>query len=750
MAATREETTLTGTVERIVFTNEANHFTVLRVRLEGEAGLATMVGSVPPLSVGEAARFTGAWIRDPRFGRQFQVRSVEIALPATLRGIERYLASGVCKGIGEEMARRLVAAFGERTLQVIEETPERLLEVEGIGPVRAQRIREGWARARGVREVMVFLQGHDISPRLALRIWKAYGAQAIERIRENPYAVAGEIEGIGWKTADRIARAFGFPHDAPARIEAGLLFFLGERAKHGHTGAPREAFERRAAEHLEVELADVERSAHRLLDGGRLRAREGSVHGELVLLPQLDTAEEEVAADLARLAAAPAWSLPRDLASRLEEALAEGGIELGDAQRVALEAVLRERILVVTGGPGTGKTTLVRSVLRLLEGLGRRVALAAPTGRAAKRLSEATGRPASTLHRLLEWDPRSGAFGRARGAPLEVDALVVDEASMVDLLLMQALARAVPDGALLLLVGDTDQLPPVGPGNVLRDLIASGVGRVVRLDKIYRQAERSAIVRNAHRVNRGEMPVLPAGSGGPGAGAGRPPAGGAGPGAIPALDRSSDFHFIDSPSPERSMETLKALVSGPLSAGFGLDPVRDLQVLAPMYRGAAGVDAMNRELQALLNPHGAPVARGEVSFRVGDKVMQVRNDYQKDVWNGDIGRVLDVDAEERLVLVDFEGRSVTYEWEDLDDLTLAYACSVHKAQGSEYRAVLVLLHAEHAVMLRRNLLYTAITRGREWVFLLGERRALGMAVRNAREESRVTALAERLRSRAGR
>jgi exodeoxyribonuclease V alpha subunit len=723
-----EESTLEGSVERIVFTNPENQFTVLRLRVEGEAGLATVVGQLPPLSPGEGVRFTGTWTRDRRFGRQFQAQSFELSLPATRKGLARYLVS-VCKGIGDEKARRIVDRFGEGTPKVIEETPERLLEVEGIGPALAKKVREGWNRERGIREVMIYLRGHDISPRLAMKIWKAYGARSVERIREDPYAVAGEIEGIGWKTADRIARSIGIPADAPARIEAGALYLLGEAADQGHTCASREYFERRAADFLETDPGTVEAAIERLLARRALRERHDRERGPLLFLPRLDAAEREVAADLARLAGAAPAEPPRDLDDRLAAAISEGGIDLDEGQRAALGAVLHGRILVVTGGPGTGKTTLVRTVIRLLERLGVSVLLAAPTGRAAKRLSEATARPAATLHRLLEWDPRTGVFGRARARPLEAKSVIVDEASMVDLLLMQALVAAIPTGALLLLVGDTDQLPPVGPGNVLRDLIASGAGRVVRLDKIYRQTERSTIVLSAHRVNRGELPEI--------APRGAPAAG--------ALDPAVDFHFLDSPDAEGSLAALKGLVTGALARDFGLDPFRDLQVLSPMYRGAVGVDNLNRELQALLNPEGTPVARGETAYRLGDKVMQIRNNYQKDVWNGDIGRVVDVHADDRELLVDFDGRLVAYEWDDLDEITLAYACSVHKSQGSEYRAVILPLHMEHAVMLRRNLLYTAITRGRRWVFLVGERRALSLAVRNTREESRVTALAERLR-----
>jgi exodeoxyribonuclease V alpha subunit len=756
-----ESITIVGMVEKVVFANAENGFTVLRVRVEGEPRLVPVVGHMPPLSPGESARFTGGWTIDRRFGRQFQAREFALSLPSTLKGIVRYLSSGVCSGVGEETAKRIVDTFGERTLQVIEETPERLIEVAGIGPLRAGRIREGWTRERGVREVMVFLQGHEISARLAQKIYKQYGSRSIERMRENPYAVAEEITGIGWKTADRIARSLGVPNDHPGRVEAGLLFLLRERSSQGHVCSPRETLERDVAELLELDLTECEAAMRRLLSTRRLVERIDTERGALVFLPHFDAAEEDVANDLGLLVAASRHGAPPNADAVLETAVIEGGIDLGERQRLALDSIFNERVLIVTGGPGTGKTTLVRTVIRLLERVGESFVLAAPTGRAAKRLSEATGRPASTLHRLLEWDPRNGLFGRSRERLIDASVVIVDEASMIDLLLMQALSAAIPNGSLLLLVGDTDQLPPVGPGNVLRDVIASDIGRVVMLDRIYRQAERSLIVHNAHRVNRGEMidvaamravdlaphALARASDAGPHATSGSSAAAAAAaPSASPL--RASDFHFIESPSPADSLETLKRLVSGPLVRDFGLDPFRDLQVLSPMYRGVLGVDALNAELQALLNPQGRVITRGETTFRLGDKVMQVRNNYQKEVWNGDVGRIASVDEEERSLLVEIDGRNVDYEWDELDELALAYACSVHKAQGSEYRAVILPLHTEHYVMLRRNLLYTAITRGREWVFLIGDRKALAMAIRNAHEDARLTMLTERIRSRA--
>jgi exodeoxyribonuclease V alpha subunit len=726
-----DETSLSGVVDRVVFTNAENGFTVLRVRVEGDPRLATVVGALPPLSPGEAVRFTGAWVNDRRFGRQFQAREAAPSAPTTTRGIARYLASGSFAGVGEEVAQRLVDAFGENTLRVIEETPERLLEVPGVGPTRAASIRDGWRRERGVREVMLFLHGHEISPRLALKIWKAYGARAIDRLRENPYAVAEEIDGIGWRTADRMARSLGVPDDAPARLEAGVLFALREWAAQGHVCVAREPFEHRTAELLETDPESVSRAASRLIEGARLRERADAERGPLLFLPHLDDAEQEVAADLAALADAPRATAPGDRRALFEWAIEQAGVDLGDRQRDALDAIFAERILIVTGGPGTGKTTLVRSAICLLERLGQTFELAAPTGRAAKRLSEATGRPARTLHRLLEWDPRTASFARGRRRVIDAGVVIVDEASMVDLLLMRGLTAAIAPGTLLVLVGDTDQLPPVGPGNVLRDVIASDVGRVVHLDRIYRQAERSAIVRSAHRINRGEMPeIAPA------------LAADAGAAGEPVLD----FRWIESNSPADSVEAVRRLVTETLAQEMALDFFRDVQVLSPMHRGVAGVENLNAVLQQAINPDGRAVPRGDGGFRLGDKVMQIRNDYQKEVWNGDVGRVSEVDEEARRLVVDFDGRAVDYEWEELDALALAYACSVHKAQGSEYRAVILPLHMEHYIMLRRNLLYTAVTRGREWVFLIGERRALSVAVRNVREDVRATMLSERIRA----
>ncbi|MFN0150038.1 MAG: ATP-dependent RecD-like DNA helicase [bacterium] len=734
-----EVATLVGTVEKIVFTNPENGFTVLRVRVEGEPRLVPVVGNMPPLSPGESACFTGSWTVDKRFGRQFQAHEFALSLPSTLKGLVRYLSSGVCAGVGDEMAKRIVDAFGEQTLSIIDDSPERLTEVEGIGPVRARKIREGWERERGVREVMVFLQGHDISARLAQKIWKAYGSHSIERLRANPYAVAEEITGIGWKTADRIAHSLGVPPDHPSRIEAGMLFLLREKANQGHVCAGRETLESEVAQLLDADLVLSEGAARRLLETRRLVERVDAERGSLLFLPHFDLAEEDVANDLSMLASARRSTPPLNATDVARMAVIEGGIDLGEQQLLALESVFSERVLIVTGGPGTGKTTLVRTVIRLLERLGESFILAAPTGRAAKRLTEATGRPAGTLHRLLEWDPRTGAFGRGPARLIDASVVIVDEASMIDLLLMQALSSAVPNGSLLMLVGDTDQLPPVGPGNVLRDIIASDIGRVVLLDKIYRQAERSLIVRNAHRVNRGEMIETIAEARGDQHDS-------PSDGTLAPVTR--DFQFIESAAPAESLATLKRLVAETLVRDYGLDPFRDLQVLSPMYRGVLGVDNLNESLQALLNPSGRVIARGDGVFRVGDKVMQVRNNYQKEVWNGDVGRVSNADEDARELLVEFDGRVVTYEWEELDELSLAYACSVHKAQGSEYRAVILPLHTEHFVMLRRNLLYTAITRGREWVFLIGDRRALSMAIRTAHEDARLTMLTERIRARA--
>ncbi|MHB9057285.1 MAG: SF1B family DNA helicase RecD2 [Bacillota bacterium] len=717
-------TTIEGTVEKINFTNEETLYTVARLALPGGGSTVTFVGNFAKLSVGERVRLTGEWVVHPEYGRQLQVESYEALPPTTPKGIERYLGSGLIKGIGPATAKRLVAAFGEDTLKVIEEHPERLRSVEGVGQIKAERIVASLADQRELKEVMVFLQGHEISPGLAMRLHRQYGRRTIEVIRENPYRLADEVFGVGFKTADKIARQLGMAPDDPNRLDAGLRYALAEATGEGHVYLPADQLWRRAAELLEAPKAELEASLGRLASSGEV-----TIEGQDIFLASLHRAEVGLAERLRLLdqAAAVPIAAEERVTKEIAASLAGGGPALGDEQQQAVAMAMSSGVTVITGGPGTGKTTVINTVLDLFERFGRRVVLCAPTGRAAKRMTEATGREAGTVHRTLEYRYAPGqglSFARNEDNPLEDDAVVVDEASMLDLSLCHHLARAVRPGARLILVGDVDQLPAVGPGNVLRDVIASGAFAVARLTRIYRQAGESLIVLNAHRINAGEPPEL--------------------------NRRDGDFFFIEEEDPEKIRAEMIQLVTRRLADFRGFDPIRDIQVLSPMHRTPVGVEVLNRELQERLNPapEGAERAAGPARFRPGDKVMQVRNDYQKGVFNGDIGWVVAVDDEEGEVTVSFPEsdveRQVIYDRGELDELTLAYAISVHKSQGSEYRAVVMPLTTQHYVMLQRNLLYTAITRARELVVLVGTRKALSVALHNDQIQRRFTRLKERL------
>ena len=714
--------TLEGNVERVVYADAESGWSVVRL-LAGERGRVTAVGVLPGVRPGETLRLSGRWIHDQRYGAQFETESYLPLDPSTLVGIERFLGSGLIPGVGAVTARRLVERFGEETLEVIEREPQRLTEVEGIGGVRSRRIHEAWKAQRGIKEVMVFLQGHGISPGLALRIHRRFGPAAIGILKSDPYRLAREVDGVGFQTADEIAGRLEVPRDSPGRAAAGVLHVLESGAEAGHVFLPRERLVARAAELLAIPPQRVEAALSDLLGTGGLIEEPAAGIGAAVYLPQLHAAEADAAARVESLLAAarPAPGLDVEAAVAWVEARLDPGhgVRLAPQQREAIRSGLTTPLLVVTGGPGTGKTTLIRGIVEILGRQGQRIELAAPTGRAAKRLSEATGTEARTLHRLLEFDPQARRFKRHRDRPLEADLVVVDEASMLDCLLARSLLDAVPDQSRLILVGDVDQLPSVGPGRVLHDLIRCGRVPVVRLEAIFRQAAASLIVQNAHRINRGELPALEA-------------------------DPRADFFFIEREAPEELLATLRHLIAERIPQGFGLDPRSDVQVLSPMRRGALGANSLNRELQALLNPRGKELSLTAQALRVGDRVMQVRNNYDLEVFNGDIGRLVAEDEEEATVEVDFDGRRVAYGAEDLDDLVLAYASSVHKAQGSEYPAVVIPLHAQHYLMLQRNLLYTAVTRARRLVVLVGSRRALALAVGNRRSQHRFTRLAERL------
>jgi exodeoxyribonuclease V alpha subunit len=676
------------------------------------------VGNFAGVQPGESLRLAGKWTIHPKFGEQFQVESFSTVAPATLVGIERYLGSGLVKGIGKELASRLVKKFGMETLAVIDETPRRLREVEGIGPARSRQITEAWAAQRAIRDVMVFLQSYGVSTGLAARIWKLYGDRANEAIRENPYRLAGEVDGVGFKTADGIAKNLGIPPDSPHRAEAGVRFVLGQAAAEGHIVAPVQTIVEQTAALLSVEPSICGKAVETLAARGGLIIEE-TAGGRFAGLSSLVRAEEGAARLLSRLASSRRGSSPTDASSEIARWESRRGITLSTLQREAVARGLREKVLVITGGPGTGKTTLITCLIDILEASGRTVALCAPTGRAAKRMAEATGREARTIHRLLEWSPHSRGFLRCGANPIRCDTLVVDETSMIDVTLFNDLLAAIPPGAECILVGDADQLPSVGPGNVLADVISSARVPVIRLTEIFRQAGASLIVVNAHRINEGHMPQT-------------------------SPSDTGDFFIIEREEPEKILETIRELVTKRIPQRFGLDPREDIQVLTPMQKGLLGVANMNSELQALLNPRGPSLSRGSASLRVGDRVMQLRNNYDLGVFNGDIGWIASVSQENRTLGVRFDERTVAYEWEDLDELSLAYACSIHKSQGSEFPAVIVALHTQHFILLRRNLLYTAVTRARKLAVLVGNRKALTIAVKNVGTEKRCTRLAERL------
>ncbi|HYC92524.1 MAG TPA: ATP-dependent RecD-like DNA helicase [Thermoanaerobaculia bacterium] len=714
-----------ATVRRVRFHNQESGFTVLTARRDDTREEITIVGAFPLFDVDESIVASGEWRDDRKFGRQFVAESVAPVVPTSRDGIRKYLAAGHVKGIGAKLAKRLLDHFGAELLQVIDRDPERLRDVPGLGKGTLKKIKESWNAQRGVRDLLVFLAQHGLGGARAFRIHKQYGDHAISLIRENPYRLAAEIRGIGFHTSDSIARGLGFAADSPERALAGLRHVADKAREHGDCGI---AYERAVSEGMKllgVAREIVEAAVVTAVRGGELVPEHP--HGGMVLfLPPLHRAETRIAnALLSRLDEPPEWpSLDVEKAMAIAEA--EAGFALDPEQREAVRIALQSKVAVITGGPGVGKTAMVNVVLALFRSIGLEVALAAPTGRAAKRLGESTGAAAQTLHRLLETTGDGGAFKRNEDEPLEYDVVIVDETSMVDVPLFDALLRAMPVDAALLLVGDADQLPSIGPGQVLHDVIASGRVPAVRLTRIHRQAEESDIVVNAHRINRGQQPQF----------RGR--------------GETTDMFLFPAATAEEALQHVVDLVSEKLPRKFNLKALRDVQVLSPMRSGTAGVHALNETLQRVLNPparHRVKIERPNgVVFLPGDKVMQTENDYDKGVFNGDVGVLAEIDAVTETFTVDFGGESIVdYMFDEADQLTLAYATTIHKSQGSEYRAVILPLLPQHSIMLQRNLLYTAVTRGKEVVVIVGDRASIERAVRTSRSGERVTRLADLLR-----
>ena len=709
---------LAGLVERVTYHNAENGFCVLRTKARGHRDVVTVVGHAAAISAGEWITASGQWVNDRTHGQQFKARFLRTSAPTSAEGIERYLSSGMIRGVGPVYAKKLVRAFGENVFDVIETSADRLREVEGIGPVRAASILAAWAEQKAVREIMVFLHSHGVSTARAVRIFKTYGADAIQVMTDNPYRLARDIHGIGFKTADAIAMKLGVEKTAMVRVRAGISYALTEAMDEGHCGLPTDELVPLAEKLLEVPQPLIRTALELELQEGTVIADQVS-ETPCIFLAGLYRAERTIAHRLTRLANGTLpwpWIDPDKALPWVEKHI---GFALAESQISAIRLALMFKVLVMTGGPGVGKTTIVKAILRILAAKGTSLLLCAPTGRAAKRMTEATSFEAKTIHRLLEVDPKSGGFRRGDDNPLDCDLLVIDEASMVDVMLMQALLRAVPDKAAFLIVGDIDQLPSVGPGQVLADIISSGAVPVVRLTEVFRQAAQSRIITSAHRINQGWMPDL------------SPPG------------TESDFYFVQVDDPESAVGRIIEMVKTRIPKRFGLHPIRDIQVLCPMNRGGVGARSLNIELQAALNPAGErKVERFGWTFAAGDKVMQIENDYDKEVYNGDIGTIDDVDPNAGEVAVSFDGRSVTYGFGELDMLVPAYAATIHKSQGSEYPAVIIPVLTQHYAMLQRNLLYTGVTRGKRLAVLVGQKKAIAIAVRNVSGRRRWSKLAE--------
>ena len=723
-------TDLSGQIERITFTNEANGFTIAKVKVQGKRDLVTVVGNLMAPMPGEIIDMRGEWAHHPKFGEQFKVTHFKTQVPATVYGIKKYLGSGLIRGLGPVMAGRIVDRFGENTLEIIENQIGRLAEVKGIAEKSIAKIAKAWDAQKDIRDVMIFLQSHGVSPAYASKIFKHYGDRSIAVVKQNPYRLATDIFGIGFLKADSIARELGFSNDSRARVEAGVVYALQQLSDEGHVCFPYEPLIERCREILGVAQEPVVQAI------GNLNADKQIViedinedienfrqNSKAVYLTRLHQCETGIATRLKALLTTPRLTREVDSLRAIEWAQQQLSFQPAENQKTAIRCALENKIMVITGGPGTGKTTIVKVILKIFSQMQIDIMLAAPTGRAAKRMSEMTGHPAKTIHRLLEYSLHKHGFQRNEKKPLDCDLLIIDEASMIDTILMYHLLKAVPATATCIFVGDVSQLPSVGPGNVLNDMIACGAVAVVELNEIFRQAKASRIIVNAHRINAGELPAL---------------------GRSGVFDPNNDFYFIEQDDPQKVLEIILELVSRRIPQRFGFDAIDDIQVLAPMHKGVVGAANLNDQLQSVLNPANGGVVRGDRIYRINDKIMQIRNNYDKEVFNGDIGRISDIRLEERQLTASFDNRRIVYDFSELDEIVLAYAVSVHKSQGSEYPVVILPILTQHYILLQRNLIYTAVTRGQNLVVLVGSKKALAIGVNNDQTQHRFTRLRERL------
>ena len=720
-------TELSGQIERITYTNEENGFTIAKIKVHGRQDLVTVLGNIMAPTPGEILKMRGEWVNHPKFGEQFKVEEYTTGVPATVYGIKKYLGSGLIKGLGPVMADRIVKKFGSRTLEVIEDDIAKLAQVDGIGQKRIAMIKNAWDEQREIRDVMLFLQSHGISSGHATKIFKHYKNRSIAVVTENPFRLATDIFGIGFVTADLIAEKLGFPKNSPLRVEAGILYVLNKLADEGHVYYPYEPLVSKSREMLSVDRDIVVQAIGNIAAEGKViiedlnaSIEEYRENNKAAYLTQYHRCETTIAGLLKRLLLAPKSIRKVESGKALNWVQERLNITLAEKQIAAIQCALEEKVMVITGGPGTGKTTIINVILKIFSRIKVKTMLAAPTGRAAKRMSEATGHEARTIHRLLEYSFTKGGFQKNEEKPLKCDLIIVDEASMIDTILMYHLLKAIHAGATFILVGDVNQLPSVGAGNVLNDIIASGTVPVVELNEIFRQAQTSRIIVNAHKINNGEVPLLQ--DDGP----------------------ENDFYFIEQQDPQKVLEIILELTKTRIPHRFGFDPVDDIQVLTPMHKGIVGAGNLNQELQKILNPGVDKVVRGDRSYRINDKVMQIKNNYDKEVFNGDIGRITGIQPDDHEVNVNYDGRNVIYGFAELDEIVLAYAVSVHKSQGSEYPVVVVPILTQHYVLLQRNLIYTAVTRGRELVVLIGTRKALAIGINNDKTQQRYTYLRYRL------